>query len=328
MITALSIIVALLIVSTGAELLVRSASLLALRAGVSPLFVGLTIVGFGTSSPELGASLTATLQGYNDVSVGNVIGSSSFNIAFILGITALICPIKIEIKQVRSDLLVSSIAAFIPLCALFFSGVIPTEIGIFMVLGLCAYLYRAYRKSRTAPTHENVQLAEEVSNTLLLNTKSQALRDATWVNVLLVIISLTMLILGSKAFVEEAVTLARLFHISELVIGLTVVSIGTSLPELVTSIAAARKKNADLAIGNVIGSNIFNILGILGICAIIKPQHVSAQILSIDTPMLIVLSLALLPIIKSDGCISRREGLLLLLSYFCYMVFLLSVAGP
>ena len=327
MASALSIIIALLIASAGAELLVRSASLLALRAGVSPLFIGLTVVGFGTSSPELGASLTATLQGYNDVSVGNVIGSSTFNIAFILGITALICPIKIEIKQVRSDLLVAIAAAFIPFIALLFSGVIPTEIGICMVLALCAYLYRAYRQSRRAPVTEHTQLAKEVSETLLIDTKSQALRDTTWFNILLVIVSLTMLILGSKVFVEEAVTLARLFHISDLVIGLTIVSIGTSLPELVTSIAAARKKNADLAIGNVIGSNIFNMLGILGTCAIIKPQQVSAQIITIDTPMLVVLSLALLPIIKSDGCISRREGLLLVLSYFCYLVVLLSIAG-
>lgn len=323
MMTVLYILLALLIVSVGAELLVRSASLLALRAGVSPLFIGLTIVGFGTSSPELGASVTATLNGLNDVSIGNVIGSNIFNIAVILAVTAVICPISVRIEEVRSDLRVAIVAALVPFAALAFGGVIPRFLGFLMVVGLGVYLVRAYFVSRKVSEKENKIIKTEVQETLKIQPDTENLLNTAWVNVALLVVSFGMLILGSKAFVENAVALARDFNISELVIGLTIVSAGTSLPELVTSLMAARKGNVDIAVGNVIGSNIFNVFGILGVCAAIKPQVVGMQTFMIDAPLMLVASVALLPIMKSGGVISRKEGATLLLGYLGYLTFLL-----
>ncbi|MEZ4754442.1 MAG: calcium/sodium antiporter [Bdellovibrionota bacterium] len=309
--------------SFGAELLVRSASLIALRSGVSPLFIGLTIVGFGTSSPELGASVTATLNGLNDVSVGNVIGSNILNIALILGITAIICPIKVQINEVRSDLKVVIIASFIPFSALVFGGVIPQIFGFVMVGGLVCYILRAYFIGRKTSESEKELLVTEVQDTLNIKAFNNHLFNATWLNFLFIIIAFAMLIIGSKVFVENAVLLARAFEISELVIGLTVVSAGTSLPELVTSLMAARRGSVDIAVGNVIGSNIFNLMGILGVCAAIKPQAVSIQTLTLDAPVMLIASLALLPIMKSGGVISRREGAVLLVGYLVYLTILL-----
>lgn len=324
--TAVYILLALLLVSVGAELLVRSASLLALRAGVSPLFIGLTIVGFGTSSPELGASVTATLNGLNDVSVGNVIGSNIFNIAVILAITAVICPISIRIEEVRSDLMVAILAALIPFTALAFGGVIPRFFGVLMIVALGVYIVRAYFVSRRTSEKENKLIKAEVEETLGIKPHTENLLDTVWLNVLLLVVSFAMLILGSKAFVENAVVLARSLNISELVIGLTIVSAGTSLPELVTSLMAARKGNVEIAVGNVIGSNIFNVLGILGGCAAIKPQTVGMQTFTIDAPLMLIVSVALLPIMKSGGVVSRKEGVFLLLGYLGYLTFLLMKA--
>ncbi len=323
MLTVIYILLALIVVSVGAELLVRSASLLALRAGVSPLFIGLTIVGFGTSSPELGASVTATLHGLNDVSVGNVIGSNIFNIAVILGITAAICPISVKIEELRSELKVAIAAALLPFLALAYGGVLPRHLGILMVAGLLAYLVRTYLVNRRATETEQKLLAEEVKETLKIEKSGQRLIDNTWINLIFIVIAFAMLISGSHAFVEQAVSLARAFHISELVIGLTIISAGTSLPELVTSLMAARRGNVDIAVGNVIGSNIFNVFGILGVCTAIKPQTVSMQVLSVDAPLMLLASLALIPIMKSGAVISRKEGAALLLGYLLYLTFLL-----
>lgn len=324
MLTIFSLFLALTVVSLGAELLVRSASLLALRAGLSPLFIGLTIVGFGTSSPELGASITATLNGHNDVSVGNVIGSNIFNIAVILAITAIIHPIRVRIKEIQSDLRVAIFAALIPFSALAFGGVIPRFFGCAMIIALGIYIVRSYLIARCISETDSKILESEVQETLRIKSRNENTQKTLWLNLFVLIVSFAMLILGSKAFVENAVMLARSFNISELVIGLTIVSAGTSLPELVTSLVAARKGNVDIAIGNVIGSNIFNVFGILGICAAIKPQTVSIQSITIDTPLMLIASVALLPIMKSSGMISRKEGAVLLTGYLLYLAFLLS----
>ncbi len=324
MVTILYILLALAVVSAGAELLVRSASLLALRAGVSPLFIGLTIVGFGTSSPELGASVSATLNGYNDVSIGNVIGSNIFNIAFILGITAIIRPIKVQIKEIKFDLIMAIIASVIPFAALAFGGVIPRFLGMIMIGVLLAYILRAYSVSRRISENQKKLVLEEVQDTLKIENSKNYMINSLWLNIFFLIAAFALLIFGSRAFVENAILLAHEFGVSELVIGLTIVAAGTSLPELVTSLVAARRGSVDIAVGNIVGSNIFNIMGILGVCAAIKPQTVTLQTFFVDAPVMFIASVAMLPIMKSGGVISRKEGAVLLIGYLAYLSYLLT----
>lgn len=308
-------------VTLGAELLVRGASRLALRAGVSSLFVGLTIVGFGTSSPELGASLTATLRQSSDVAMGNVVGSNIFNIGAILGLTALLQPIRVQLSAVRRDLLVAVGAALVPWLALPFAGQIPRPVGLALVALLATYLVGAYRQARRAAAAD-VQLVEQEMRPAHREARGATIRD-----VLLVAGGLALLVIGSRGFVDASIAVARQVGWSELVIGLTLVSAGTSLPELVTSLVAMRRGNTDIAVGNVIGSNIFNALGIVGVCASVAPQAVAHSLLVRDTPVMLAASLALLPIMRSGGRISRVEGGVLLGAYVAYVAYLVGVGG-
>ncbi|HVS10605.1 MAG TPA: calcium/sodium antiporter [Planctomycetota bacterium] len=314
----LILVLSLCAITAGAELLVRGATVIALRMGLSSLFVGLTIVGFGTSSPELGASLFATLEGSNEVSVGNVVGSNVFNIGLILGATALLKPIRVRLAAVRRDLLVAVAASTLPWAAGGLGGELPRWLGAAMVAALAAYLGLAYRSARRTGAEEALA-AEELRSTFHVDRAPRRLADRLGFNALLVGLGLALLFVGSRGFVLSAIALAAALGISELVIGLTIVSAGTSLPELVTSIVAARRGNPDIAIGNVIGSNIFNLLGILGVCAVVSPQVVPAQVLWLDLPVMFVATLALLPILRSDGAISRSEGGLLLGGYGVYL---------
>ncbi|MGD9546361.1 MAG: calcium/sodium antiporter [Candidatus Krumholzibacteriia bacterium] len=317
------LIVGLALVTLGAEWLVRGASTIALRAGLSPLFVGLTVVGFGTSSPELGASLTATLKGIDGVSVGNVIGSNIFNMGVILGLTALAHPIAVSLTAVRRDLLVAAAAALIPLAAMAFGGRIPSGMGAVMLVALAAYLWLAYRTARVAPAAEEIAAGAQLDQARPALARRSALPSWLWRSLLLVAGGLAMLVFGSRTFVTGAVAIATRLGVSELVIGLTIVSAGTSLPELVTSLVAALRRSPDLAVGNVIGSNIFNLLGILGTCAVVRPQEVEPAVLWLHTPVMLGFSLLLLPLIRSGAVISRREGALLLAGYGVYLWWLI-----
>ncbi|NNF07799.1 MAG: calcium/sodium antiporter, partial [Candidatus Eisenbacteria bacterium] len=264
------------VITLGAEALVRGASSLAMRLGVSPLFVGLTIVGFGTSSPELAASVTATLAGSTDISVGNAIGSNIFNVGIIVGITALIHPIRAQLRAIRRDLMVAILAVATPWLSLAFGGTLPRFAGVLLVSSLITYVFFAYRTSRTADVQDTELAKAELLDTVDI-PRFRAL-DKLWVNVVLIVGGLAMLVLGSKVFVGAALTLARAAGMSELMIGLTIVSAGTSLPELVTSVVAAARRNADIAVGNIIGSNIFNMFGVLGVSAAIRPQTLSTPV--------------------------------------------------
>lgn len=323
----LVILVSLGLVTVGAEFLVRGASWLALRAGVSALFVGLTIVGFGTSSPELGASLTATLKGSSGVSVGNVIGSNLFNIGVILGVTALIQPVRVALTAVRRDLLVAIVASFVPWLSLGFAGALPRASGLVMLGALAAYLVIAYRAARAESRVQTELAAHEVESTLSLEPRATGARDRVLLNVGLVVGGLALLVLGSQWFVGAAIDLAQSLGVSDLLIGLTVVAAGTSLPELVTSVVAARRGNPDIAVGNIIGSNIFNLLGILGACTLVAPQRIEPRILWFDAPVMVVLTLALVPLLRSGGVITRREGLLILAIYVTYSSILVARGG-
>ena len=322
----LQLLLSLIVVTLGAELLVRGAGLLALRAGVSSLFVGLTVVGIGTSTPELGASLFAALEGASGVSVGNAIGSNLFNIGVILGLTAFVRPIRIELAAVRRDLLFALAVAGTPLLALAFDGVIPRPLGLSLVAALVVYLALALRAGRRAHA-DQASLAEAELRSTLDIAPVRRLLDATWLNAVFVLVGIACLMLGSRWFVGLAIDLAAAQGISERVIGLTIVSAGTSLPELVTSIVAARRGNSDIAVGNVIGSNIFNILGVLGVCAAVKPQAVPVEVLSVDVPLMLVATVCLLPMMRSGGRISRAEGFALVAGYGLYLAWLLSSGG-
>jgi len=312
----------LLLLTAGAESLVRGASFLALRLGVSPLFVGLTIVGFGTSSPELGASLEATLRGAPEVSVGNVVGSNIFNIAAILGITALVRPIRIGLGAIRRDLVVAFFAAAVPWSALATGGVLTAASGAVLVAALGAYVFSSWRTARAAAAADARLALEEVRSTL--GRGAVPSRGRTLAHAGLTALGLALLVLGSRTFVGSALSLGRAHGVSELVLGLTIVAGGTSLPELLTSLVATVRGNPDLAVGNVVGSNIFNIFGILGTCALVGDQPVSRWVLAVDAPVMMAATLALLPVLRRDGCITRAEGVLLLLGYAVYLVALVA----
>lgn len=323
----LVLLVSLAVITLGAEVLVRSASIVALRAGVSALFVGLTIVGFGTSSPELSASLVATLRGSMGVSVGNVVGSNTFNVAVILALTAVIQPIRVALAAVRRDLTVALVAAFVLLLPMGVGGVVPRWLGAAMVVGLVVYLAVAYVGDRRAGPRDEQLAEKEVRSSLVIAPAGPPARpwfDSTAAHVGLIVVGLLLLVFGAKWFVDAAITIAHGFRVPEDVIGLTIVSAGTSLPELVTSIVAARRGNPDIAIGNVIGSNIFNVLGIAGVCACVAPQTVPPEMLRVDIPVMIVTTLALIPILRSGGRISRGEGFALLAGYGVYLSYLLA----
>jgi cation:H+ antiporter len=313
----------LALVTAGAEALVRGASFLALRMGVSPLFVGLTIVGFGTSSPELGASLAATLRGAPDVSVGNVVGSNVFNIAVILGITAVIRPVRIALGEIRRDLVVAIAAAAVPWSALATGGAIGRSAGAALLAVLAAYVVVAYRAGRRATAAERELARREVDSTLGTGARAGA-GARTGLHVALVAGGLALLVWGSGVFVDSALRLGRANGVSELVLGLTVVAAGTSMPELLTSLVATLRGSSDLAVGNIVGSNIFNIFGILGACALAAPQTVDPWVFSVDAPVMMAATLSLVPILRRDGCITRAEGAALLAGYAAYLAALIS----
>lgn len=319
----LVVIISLAVLTLGAELLVRGASALALRLGVSPLFVGLTVVGFGTSSPELGASLSATLRGATGISIGNVIGSNILNVAVILGVTALLRPIPIVFSAVQRDLRIAIAAGCIPLAGYALGGAVSRPLGLLSLLGLAVYLVSAYRKDRQAQEAEQLLALEEVQHAMPMG-------PLRWDTVRQVVIhgasaagGLGLLVVGADQFVRAATEIARGAGVSELVIGLTIVAGGTSLPELVTSVVAALRKSSDVAVGNIIGSNIFNMLGILGTCALVAPQPIAGLTALVDVPVMLAFSIVLFPMVKSGGVVSRREGAALLAGYGVYLAYLL-----
>ena len=301
----------LLLLFAGAESLVRGSASLALRAGLSPLLVGLTIVAFGTSSPELVVSVEAALSGQGDISVGNVIGSNSFNIAVILGLTALVCPIPVHRQIIRVDAPIALGVAVI-MTLLLLDGTVSRVQGICLVAGLVAYLWMNVKLSRKQP---ELAAAEPVE------VPGTGVSRHWGLDLALIIIGLAILVLGSRLLVEHAVSLARDLGVSEAVIGLTIVSAGTSMPELATSLVAAFRKQVDIAVGNVIGSNIFNILGILGLASIVTPIT-APGIGWLDYGAMLLFSALIIPLLYTGRMLHRVEGAALLLLYGGYLALL------
>ncbi len=303
-------LVGLVVLTFGGDLLVRGASGIARKYGISPLAIGLTVVAFGTSAPELAVSVSAALKGQADIALGNVIGSNIFNVLFILGVSALIVPLAVSRQLLRSEV---PIMIAVSLSILFFSldGIVGRVDGVVLTVCLLLYVIKTMRAARSEPT------------TSLGSDEVAKLSSPTmFVNVAFIVGGLIALVGGAQLFLWGAIEFARLMGLSELVIGLTIVAAGTSLPEVATSIIAAVKGERDIAIGNVVGSNIFNILGVLGLSAAITPIIVSPAALTFDIPVMIAVAVACLPIFYSGFSIERWEGLLFLLMYVAYTTYL------
>lgn len=284
----------------GGEALLRGAVGVAQAARLSPLVIGLTVVGFGTSTPELLVSLKAALDGAPDIALGNIVGSNIANILLILGISALVWPITVADKALRRDGLVM-LGAAVALFAVVAFGSLGRVTGIALVLALITYLWIALRQPRP-----DADMAVTPDRPL-------------WASGLWVALGLVGLMLGAKYLVDGAVIMARDFGVSEAFIGLTIVAVGTSLPELATSLVAALRKQSDIALGNIIGSNIFNILGILGVTAAITPIAAAPRFAQFDLPVMVGVSIVFALVLWRGGRIGRVAGLLCLAAYAVYI---------
>lgn len=285
----------------GGEFLVRGSVGIARRLAIPPLLIGLTVVGFGTSTPELLVSVDAALSGVPDIAIGNIVGSNIGNILLIVGLSALVWPIRVMGGTLRRDTAVMMAAALV-LIPIFWLGVMGRVSGAVLLAGLIGYLVWAYVKPGT-------DTAEEDPSPMM----------PLWQAVAWVAVGLVALIFGARFLVDGAVNIARGYGISEAFIGLTVVAIGTSLPELATSLIAAFRKQSEIAIGNIVGSNIFNVLGILGVTALIAPIPIADRFLSFDLPVMIAASVVLTGLLLLRPKIDRVTGVILILAYAAYV---------
>ncbi len=292
----------------GAEGLVKGSSSVAIKKGITPLVVGLTIVSFGTSSPELVVSISAALRGNAALAFGNVVGSNICNIALILGVAALIRPIKVNLKVIKTDILIM-IGVTVLLIVLVLDNSISRFDGAILVIGIIAY---------------NIFTMKMAKKEKKDSEKYGEVKEKTWLDFLLILGGLIILVVGANLFLSGAINIAKMLGASDVIIGLTIVALGTSLPELATSVVAAIKDQGDISIGNAIGSNIFNILAVLGIAALIRPiMLVGADAFNtVDIGVMLLVSIILLPLAWSKLELSRLEGLFLLVIYFGYIYYI------
>jgi len=328
---SLLILLGLGMLVAGGELFVRGAVRIAERLGISPLMIGLTLVGFGTSTPELVTSVQASLSGSPGIAVGNIVGSNIVNILLILGISALIFPIAVPSAALWRDGVFGAVAA----AALVATGLFWTLdriVGVTFLLGLVAYIAYAWRQeSATTGDHtaafEKARALEEVhSGGLQHPAPAVGFLPAFWngtpASIGVVLVGLVLVVVGGGLLVEGATGLARSLGISESVIGLTIVAIGTSMPELVTSVVAALRRHADVALGNVLGSNIYNVLGIGGATALIAPTAIPSEIAHFDGLVMLAVAVLLMGLARTGWRIGRREGALLVASYGGYLFWI------
>lgn len=317
-ITILLLVGGLITLVIGAEILVRGASRLAAALGISPLVIGLTIVAFGTSSPEMAVSIQSAISGQVDIAIGNVVGSNIFNILFILGLSAVIVPLVVAEQLVRLDVpLMIGISVLV--WVLSFNGFIEQWEGIVLFASLIAYTIFLIVQSR----REKGKAIEAEYETEYALHEPRTGRRAL-LNISMAVSGLVLLVFGARWFVDGAVELARNLGMSELIIGLTIVAAGTSMPEVATSLVAAIRGERDIAVGNVVGSNIFNILAVLGLSALASPAGlpVASGMLTIDMPFMVAVAIACLPIFLTGHTIARWEGVVFLAYYAAYTVYL------
>jgi cation:H+ antiporter len=311
LLSVLYVLSSLVFLYFGASWLVKGSSSLAIKAGVSPLIAGLTVVAFGTSSPELVVSVNAALSGHGTIAIGNVIGSNLFNICIILGISAVIAPLKIKMQLLKIDIPVLIITTIVFM--LFFAdrNISRLEGGILLV-GIILY------------TTMNILLARREKDKEVIDEFNETISNGKikwyW-SAGMIVLGIGVLVAGSEILVKGAVDIARSLGVGDTIIGLTIIAAGTSIPELASSVVATIKKEYDIAIGNVIGSNIFNILGIIGISSIINPLSAIA-ISNIDLYIMLGVSLLLLPFFRTNYTLKRDEGIFMIGLYLMYLYYL------
>ncbi|MCK5832531.1 calcium/sodium antiporter [bacterium] len=322
----LKLIAGIVVLYIGAEGLVRGSKKLAIALGIHPLVIGLTIVAFGTSMPELVVSLTATYQGSPSIALGNIVGSNIANMGIILGMAALLSPLKVEDRTVRIEV---PVTIFSGIMLFTFCGDLEVSLieGIILVFSFATFFFIAIipeisKGWRVLPK----ELSFEMDEALKKDEIAEARANQTFVSdLLLIALGMAGLILGADFTVSSATKLASEFGISEMTIGATIVAFGTSLPELATSVVAAIKKEPDISIGNVIGSNLFNTLIVAGVPSMVMGYFpIDSEVLVYDFPIMIGLSIILLPLLRSGGKLDRTEGLGLLLVYAFYIVRLVT----
>lgn len=314
-VTAVVFLIGLAALVAGADLLVRGATRLALAVGISPLVVGLTVVAFGTSAPEMAIAIGATQSGQTDIALGNVVGSNIFNVLFVLGLTALVSPLFVSRQIIRQEVPIM-VGASVLLLLFAADGTIGFSDGAIMVAALMAYTVflvlqsrRAEAGGEDAPVHDGR-------------------RRPWWTQLLLIVAGLALLVIGADLLVDAAVDFARSLGVSEVVIGLTIVAIGTSTPEIATSLTAVRRGHSDLAVGNVIGTNTFNLLGCIGVPAMIASGglDVPSSLLNFDIWVMLAVAFACLPVFFTGRMISRWEGALFLGYYAAYAAYVVLAA--
>jgi cation:H+ antiporter len=319
------LIAGLVLLVIGAEILVRGASRLASSLGISPLVIGLTIVAFGTSAPEMAVSIDASWAGQADLALGNVVGSNIFNVLFILGVSALVAPLVVSQQLVRLDVPLM-IAASIVVLLMGMDNKISRIDGVILFAAVLAYTFFLIRQSRRESSAlVTEQYVAEVGAAGAQNGSAlmQYLKDGA-----MILGGLALLVLGAQWLVDSAVQIAQYLGMSELVIGLTIVAAGTSMPELATSVIASLRGERDIAVGNVVGSNIFNLLAVLGLSSIVAPDgvQVADAALAFDIPVMVGVALICLPIFFTGFLISRLNGALFLFYYVAYTAYLLMAA--
>lgn len=325
----------------GASLLVRGASSLAASFGVSPLVIGLTVVAFGTSAPEIAVSVGAVANGQDDLAVGNVVGSNIFNILAILGLSALIVPLSVNRQLIRQEvpIMVGVSLLLVLLCLDGSIGLFDSALLLSLLFAYTGLLIVQSRREHAREIRAAAMMAGETpaaadgsvaaETATASSTADAPQKDSLPKQIVLILAGLAGLVLGSEWLVDAAVAFARALGVSELVIGLTIVAAGTSLPEVAASVTAALKGERDMAVGNVVGSNIFNILGCLGISGLVAGGSgltVTASVQSFDIWVMMATALACIPVFMSAREISRWEGLFFLLYYAVYTAYLILAA--
>jgi len=309
----------LILLFAGGESLVRGAVGLAKRIQVSPLFTGLVVVGFGTSAPEFVVCLEAALRGQYDITIGNIVGSNIANIMLILGVAALIQPVMSRSSILRRDGSAMLIASVV-LVGLAFLGEVSRPLAGLMVLALATFIGVCYINERRG----NGEIAESVEHEV---EDLGRLPQSIWVALLASLVGVIALVFGSRMLVEGATRIAIDYGVSQAVIGVTLVAMGTSLPELAAAFVAALRKHADVALGNVLGSNVFNVFGMLGLTALIEPVGISPAFLDVDMWVMLGVSVLLIVFLMTGSRLSRGESLILLAGYCGYVAFLLQPGG-
>jgi cation:H+ antiporter len=304
------VVAGFVILTAAAEGLVTGAASLARRVGLSPLVIGLTVVSIGTSLPELVVALDAALAGNGDIALGNVVGSNIGNIALILGAAALVRPLSVRSQVVRVDGPILAVVSVV-FAGLVLDGTLGRADGALLLGGIVAYVAYTLMRARQTPSVVQEEVAAELPSS-----------NPLWMDLGLLALGITGLVGGAHLLVEGAVWIAQALGVGPIVIGLTIVAVGTSLPELATSVVAARRGKGDIAVGNAVGSSIFNLLGILGTTVLVQP--LSTQTLRwVDTGVMIATAVVILPLFRSDWTLSRIEGTLLLIGYGVYVASLL-----